>query len=776
MQRRGPLRQPGLAIAVIAPLALATAISAALFSIVDGLLCRPLPIANADRFLTVDYPASARRRSALVSMLTAPESRLDHERRFKSSPLFSQTIMAMSGGSFDAKVIRESGISVWSVEHTFFDRFGMQPRLGRLFNEGDESAMTAITNARTGVLPVILSYRLWSERFGGDSSCIGKTAQLLERSVLIVGVMPPGVKFPGETDLWTPVRSRSDARGFAELAPGATIEQVREAFPLLDFQDLRAGMRPAGAGAMLFILGAALGLFLLAWVQVASLMLASTSDRVREIAVKRALGARTSQIASQFAGEAAWLAGGALVAAWVMVPSLTETLIGLLPKELADGQYLRPELRTFVFAVGITLLGLAGLALVPLAIARRATPAILLTGAIGSSLSVARTRHRLLVVQLAFTVTLLYLAGLAAHSYFRILTFDYGFDAANVLMIEPDSSADALDMKRWSRFEVRVAELVDRLRLMPEVVAATALSDTPLPEYSLEVTNPLTAFDGKDVFGQSSRIVGVGDEFVEALGGTLLAGATFSDSRFRGGVGVVVINEALARQLSPIVSPIGKRIRTPYLDSVIIGVVKDLVDVAPDRPAAPVIYQPARERSITAHVIVVRTKSAVTGVIGELRQKVEAEFGAIRETQVRFLVDDLTRLYAPWRGRSSLLSLVAFWCLPLAVLGISGGLMFTVRTRAREIGLRMALGASPTQARRLVYRDAWRIVWRGALLGTVCGLVATRWMTNQLFGVSQLDWLTLLVVELLVVGLASIAALLPARRASAIDPAVALRD
>lgn len=781
---KGVLRRPGLAVAIVVPLAMATAVSASLFSIADGLFFRPLPLKNADRTVTVAMPTAGPRLSEIVDIFITPSKSQDFVQAFKHSPLFTATIPSAAGGNFHLGIIREIGLQVAAVDVRFFEHFGLSPAHGRLFTDDDQAAVLALPSGTTGVLPVILSDGYWKREFGGDVAVIGQQATIAERQVLVVGVMRPGVKFPGRTDLWTP-RGRGTAneiRGFAQLAQGATIEQIRSAFPLLDFTPLRESLRPKGAGAVLFIFGTALSLLLLAWVQVGGLVLTAAADRLREIAVRVSLGASTRRIVAHFAAESFWLAGAALVLAWMGVQPLTEALIVLLPPDLTSAQYLQPDWRTLLFCAVTTVVGFALLTLAPFGLTRRIAPVTLMRGVLGESLSAMRARKGLLVAQVAFTSLLLYVASLSAFSYLNVLRYDYGFDADNVVITEPPLPPSAgLRGQEWydevyAPQRGRVAAAAERLRHLPGVQVATPAMGSPIPTWRPEDRYAVRRFDGRLIDPIPAREFSGGPDIVETLGATVLAGTGFSDPEYRGRTDIVLINETLAKQLSPWMPVVGKRLRGESFDATIVGVIRDLVDSTPDTPAAPLVIRTAQLRSTVAHHILVRTSDGAQNMMPTIRKVLEEDFGPMRSTQLRLLADDVEKTVVPWRGRASVLGLVAALGLPLAVVGLSSGLFFLVRTRTRELGIRLALGAVPAQARAFVLAYTGRIVLIGSTIGVVAGALVGRAMDGQLFGVGAVSPTTTLTVGALVAGLAWCAAYIPARRASQVDPAIVLRS
>lgn len=668
---KGVLRRPGLAVAIVVPLAMATAVSAALFSVADGLFFRPLPLANAERTLSVGMP-TGERLSELVDIFINPAKAGDFVETFERSPLFTGTVGSAPGGNFNVKVVEEIGLQVAAVDIRFFERFGLWPAHGRLFTADDQATALALRAGLKGVLPVILSDAYWRREFGGDVSVVGRQATIAERQVLIAGVMPPGVKFPGRTDVWIP-RGRGTAgqiRGFAQLAPGVTIEQVRAAFPLLDFMHLRESIRPKGAEAVLFVFGTALALLLLAWVQVGGLVLTAAADRLREIAVRISLGATGRRIVGHFAAESFWLAGAALVLGWVGVTPITGLITDLLPNSLTDAQYLQPDTRTFLFCAAVTAIGFALLTLTPLGLTRRVAPLLLLRGVFSDALPTMQAGRGLLIAQVACTSLLLYVASLSAFSYLKVLRYDYGFDADNVVIIEPpmpsysgmtgQESAKVFDAQKG-----RVLASAERLRHLPGVRFATLVMDSPIQKWRPDLRNDVLRFDGLTIDPIPARMASGGPDIVETLGATLVAGTGFSDPEYRGRLDIVLINQTLAKQLSSIVPSVGKRLRGEYFDATIVGIIRDLVDSTPDTPAAPLVIQAAQHRNALAHQILVRTSGGAFSMIPTIRKVIEEDFGPMRSTQLRLLADDVEKTVVPWRGRASALALVAALGLPL---------------------------------------------------------------------------------------------------------------
>lgn len=770
------VRRPLLTLAVVLPLAVATAVTTALFNLVDGIYLRPLPLDNTDRVVAVRVPPrQTDRLSALVTVLASPQTRDEYVRAFRQSPLFATTVAASPGWGFHVRVAWEIQLSAAAVDVHFFDTFGLEPAMGRVFTVDDQAIADAAQPA--DLLPVVISDRYWRSVFGGSSDIVGTSTTIAERPVVVVGVMPPGVKFPKDTDVWTP-RARgplAQLQGFAHLAPGVTIEQARQAFPLLDFVGVRESLIPKEGTALVFIFGTGLTLLLLAGTQVSGLLLTSATDRIHEMRVRLSLGAGRRQMAAQFAGEAAWLTVGAFLLSLPGIPVLTNLITTLLPAELTATSYVDLSWRAYAFAALAVTAGFALLTLSPLVVIRRLTPFWQSQPSQTHARTSGPVRQRVLIAQIACTSFLLYIASLSAYSYLNVLTFNFGFDAENVVIIYPERQGP-FSVDAFMAHVARVADAAEPLKALPFVRFATPVMDSPLRDpVDTLMEGTINRLRGLSIAPITAREFSGGVDVIEALGAQVLAGTTFLDPEYRSRIDVVVINESLARKLSPLVPPIGQRIGGRYLDAVIIGIVRDLVDSKPEVPAAPLVIRRAGDRSTLQHRLLVRTTSPASAHLPALRSFIEDTFGPTRPTQLRLLADDVDTTRHPWRGRAAVLSLVASIGIPLAAVGLASALFFMVRTRTRELGIRMALGASPAQARMTVLASARRVAIAGGVIGTLAGVVAGRGMGSQLFGVTAASPVAVMAVALLLATIMGLASYLPARQVSKIDPALALR-
>jgi putative ABC transport system permease protein len=788
---RNCFRRPVLAGAVILPIALAIALNSALFSVLDGLLFRPLPFDRPSALVAIDYRRIDGRPPELMYLPTLSPEREALRQRVEET--LSASAQAGFVTHFQVDRLRDAGLQVMAVDSNFFPLLGLSPILGTGFSLDDERSPGARSLDSIEPLPVLLGHTLWQRLYGGDPNVLG-VHELAGRTVRIVGVMGPGVKFPGETNIWTPVSSERDrVPAYGRLREGTTVEQFASRFPELDVRPLREAVRPGDSRAIVVLFTAAGLLLLVAWVQVAALIFSGAVTRLQEIGVRLALGAGRGRLVRQFAVENALLAGGAFALAWLVAPPLTTFIVNTLPAELTQGQYLAPDVRTFLFTAAVSVAGLALLTLLPVDLVRRASPLRLLSGHVGGSpLQAERVRQGLLIAQMTLTVVLLYVAGLAVHSFARVTTLDYGFDVENVLIFSPGAVAGGAGSGRpIAEFTANMAErlrqldgIAEELRSLPGIVGAEQFRIVPLerrPPNEYEVT----ALAGQPVVPRIPvQTISAGPRFLEALGLELVAGYSFDDPAYASRRDVAVINETLARQLGrgPDVGPVPltrqvleRRITTSGRERLeVIGIVRDFVQRSPGEPTVGQIFAPIY--MVPGMTLAVRATPPVEEALPAVRATVERTFGDLPARHFGFLRDELRETLVPYRGQSMLLSLIAAFCLPLAAAGLAGALMYFVRVRTRETAIRMALGAEPSAVRRGVVTRAMMPVAAGIVLGIGLGVAAGRVVASQLFHVQAVDAVTIVAVCAVLFGLAWLAALIPARHACRIDPAAALRD
>jgi len=766
--------QPALTAAVVLPVGLAIAANTALFSVMDGVLFRPLPYRDAERLVHVDL---------------APYTELDGEARKQVIEALGQTSLLSERARVFRALLFEEGAEIvvdWQlvtteVSPSLFAMLGVSPAPGRSLRDEDEG----LFNPR----PAVLGYDLWQSRFGGDPKIVGRTVgipgAILDRRFLVVGVMPPGFDFPRGTNVWVARAGppRNVEPTYARLAPGVTVQQAAGRFRKVRFTPLREFVRPKGGFAVAFLLAATGLLMLVAWAQVAALLFARAAGRASEIAVRLALGASRWRLVRQFASEGGIVAVTALALAWAAVPSLTVFIVRLLPSEITVGQAIHPDQRTFLFACLLSATGVFLLALAPFEIIRRSAPLALLRGDIfgGVRMRAARIRTVLLVAQLAVTAMLLYLGGLAFHSFVRVTSVDLGFTPDKVLafrlptLVVPTRSREgiraAIDL-----YVQRAAETMEAVRALPDVKVVGA-GDRPFMSSQVPVATVTSSADPAEtpLRARNNQVL---PGYFETLGVRVLEGRGASERDLEGDR-VALVNETLARDLRRFGPVVGQQLRSSFAGPQaepyrVVGVVNDFVNERPDLPADPQVF--LFRRSPNPFLL-----ARVNGDVGQAAAAIRTVMARIWADRsggrnVVWLADEARRATAEYRARTILLAVLGLLCLPLALAGVGGALSYALRQQTREIAIRLAVGAEPGSIRRRVVGRA--LVWAvaGLLLGLAGGLGAGRWMSSYLFGVPSADPLTAIGVASVLAITAWVAALWPASRAARVDPAVALRD
>lgn len=764
---RGAFRQPGSSLAIAATLAFVIATNTALFSIVDGLFLRPLPFRDSD---------------ALVSLQPSDLVTRDYEQlrqlvvELPESPLLAGVAFDGPSDAFAAApdAVADLGLVVHSVSAGFFEVLGVAPFLGRFLDLRDD--------ADGDPLPVVVGHRVWRSVLGADPAVVGTAVTLAGRRVLVLGVARPQFDYPRGANVWVPggpaiASSYLRPWTLARLAPGVAVEPVRGRYPGLEVVALSEWIRPRGAQSVLFLFGATALLLLAAWVQVGALMLSRAAGRGAEVGLRLALGAGRRRLILQFVVEGAVLAVAALAAAWLATPALAEFITRQLPATVTAGQHLDPDGRTFGFAAALAVAGMMLLVVAPVDALRRAAPVVLLRGGVGTRRASAdRVRTALLVAQIACTTLLLTLAGLALHSDLRASRVDAGFDVAGVWQfllpsLPPELSGPAREAARLAR-QANVADTISALRAMDDVAGVGAANQPPL---AVGIRAAVRRPDQPDQPPLSARANFVAPGYFEALGVRLEDGATFDAAAYRGQPDVAVVNRALASELSRTGPVLGQSIRAMAWTGRVVGVIADVIDGPPDVPREPQLVIPPLPTT-ASNVILIRLTTPSGTVPAPVASLLERQWGAFAPRRFTPLAEDVAALTAPWRARSILFGLIAALCVPLAVVGLAGALLHTVRSRHREIAIRLALGADPGRVRRAIVGRALASAGAGVFVGLAGGIGIGQLMASQLFGVHPADPGTIAAVTAGMAAVAWAAAWWPARRAGRIAPAAALKD
>ena len=790
-------RAPGFTTVAVLTLALGIGANTAIFSVIHGSLLRPLPYADPDGLvrLTDAHPSFGG---------TGVDASLPNliDLRAGSRLMSASAMYRVISGNLAAEETADR-IPILYASSEMLGVLGLPPRLGRDLGPDDD---------RADAEPVaLLGDALWRSRFGADPGVIGRTTTIDARPVRIVGVLPGGFSFPGNPQLLMPLQHvgaelRRGSRsyfGIARLAEGADLaglrselqgifERLVEAYPE-DNEGFSTSAEPLAEHVVgrnrrsLLLLGGAVALVLLiACVNVANLLLVRAETRQRELAVRYSLGARRSGLLSMFLGEGLVLAltGGGLgvLAAYHGV----DLLVALYGGTLARADQIGVNGVVLGFALAVTLLTGVLVGLVPLLRVRTDDlHAFLKDGSRGSSGRDSALGRLLVVTEVALAVVVVTGAGLLANSMWRLQAVDLGVAGPDRVMTFTMSlpAASYPDAAAIGSF---VDELDAGLQALPGVQAVGFVNRLPL----LGGDNTSV-----HVFGDPSReahfvsVRFITQGYFAATGAPLLSGRWLDEMEYEEAVPSVVINETLARQLFGGEDALGQRIGSGYADDGlrVVGISADIAGGRPDRPAPPAFYLPLstvlRRFASEARAAndywgvsaLVRTAGEPQGLVPALRASVAALDPGLPINRLRTLQDIAVERLGVRRFAMSLFGVFATLALLLGAVGIYGVMSFGVARRSRELGMRLALGASRGSVLRMVLGQGIRLTAPGVVLGLVAALGSARLLDSLLFEVSPLDpWTYALVAAVLgVVALG--AAWLPARRATRVDPLVSIR-
>ena len=794
------VRWPGFTAVVVLTLALGIGANAAIFSVVNAVLLRPLPYAAPDRLVVV-LGAPTDGDSAKVGASSSYPDFADFRARgrsFSQLAAYSVRQTTVTGKSFEPAIVSGSPVTA-----NLFPMLGVSPLLGRNFLSEED---------RAGAAPVVIvSHEFWQQRLGGNPNVLGSPVSLNGRPATIVGVMRPRFGFPAGAEIWFPAAEPNDPRTRGQhsygivgrLAPGATIESAsREIAGLARQLELEYPAVNAKRGAriqamtdaivgdvrpqLLVLLGSVGLVLLIVCVNVANLFLARAAARTREVAVRTALGAGRARLARQFLTEsfvvtAIGSALGVVVAYWG-----SRLLVSRAPRSIPRASEIGIDGNVLLFLLALSVVTAIVFGVVPAMQMSRAMPiASLREGGRGMRGGLAQRglRQALVVSEVALAVVLVVGAGLLVKSFWKMQRVDPGFVPDRMLVVQiqlPQSRyAGYADGDRVRAF---YAALYSRIAARPEVQSVAVAMQHPLSpgwtsSFTIAGRQPPPAGQEPEA---SIRPVMPG--YFRAVGARLVRGREIQASDGTGAPGVVVINEAFARLHFPNEDPIGRRIeRASWWRGMpssfeIVGVVADERFQGPRAPADPATYFSLAQFTFNDNWLLVRTKGDAKAFVPTLRQMVWAMDRDLPLENVRTMDEILGESMADSRFNTVLLSLFAVVALLLAAIGIYGVLAYTVAQRTSEIGIRMALGAQRTSVLRLVVGSALGLAITGVAIGAAAAFFATRALEQLVFDVSTTDPVVFGLVALALTTVAGAAAAIPALRASRVDPIVALRS
>ena len=783
------LKRPGFTLIAIGMLAIGIAANTAVFSIADGLILRPFDFSNQDRLVMI--------------WTQMPSAGVHH----KYIPIALFTDWQEQNQSFDQLVRFSGGLDyltgahgpeqVWGnvVSANFFDALGVKAVLGRTLQKGEDEP------GRDKV--VVLRHSFWQRRFNSDPEIVGKTMAINERTYTIIGVMPEKFNFPAHFDgqYWTPFtldekKKRDYDHGahnaFGLLKPGASIEHanaelssiLRRAMPS-NHQEMNVHPSAQVVGMtddyvrdtkkyLPPLIGTVAFMLLIVCANLANMLFSRALGRRKEIAVRLALGASRRRLIGQMLTESMLLAlaGGFL---GLLMSILAVYLFkGAIPEEMArftpGFERLSINRIALLFNLLITMLTGVLFGLAPAwESSRPDLNESLKEGRKGTSSAGLRSRLRgaLVIGEVALSLVLLIGAGLMVRSFAAMLRDDFGFKPENLLIIDR-----ILHRGQESNVRNFYDQVLKRLETLPGVTAVGASNGLPMGANE----NALIGVAGPTPSGKIERLVNfrvVTPGYFNAIGMTMLRGRDFTEADNEHAPGVLIINEALARQFFPDQDVIGKRFG--LAESIIVGIVGDARDDSLDKAAAPGFYAPFAQTPRVEMGIVLRSTVEPEALIGSVRKMMKELYPAQPILGFKTMEQKIHERTAAKRIMTIVMGIFAGIALLLAAIGLYAIMAYAVSQRTHEIGVRLALGAPRSNILRLILVQGLKLTLAGMALGMIGGFALTKFMVSLLYGVSATDALTFILASLALVGATILACWLPARQATKVDPMVALR-
>ena len=804
-------RNPGFTAVAVLTLALGIGANTAIFSVVNTVLLRPLPYAHPERLVRVYSEFPKFQGGGLRRFWISPPEFMDLRREAKSWESLDAWVNTGVNLAGQAEPVR---VTASFVNGGMLPSLGVTPFLGRLITPADDNPGAPIT--------ADISYGLWQRAFGGDPGIVGRDTLLNGRKCTILGVLPQGFQFPpGEVDppeVWSslqidPAKPGSRSSHFlyllGRLKPGVSYRQAQDELdtlvqtwgkldvpgskehylspkdhPLVSYpfqEDVVRGVRPA-----LLMLLSAVGLVLLiACVNVANLLLARSEGRQREVAVRSVIGAGFSRLLRQFVTE------GMILSLLGAVLGMIFSAVGLsyiktsaaisIPRASEIGL----DWRVLIFAVAISILTGVFFGLAPVFhLIVRDLHESLKSGAnaISSSAGAKRFREILVVMELGLALVLLIGTGLMIRAFWKLQEVDPGFDPQHVVTMSVTlSSADYPDPQKQLSFWTRLQEIVSALPGIKAAGLASGLppqrqlnaNDTQIENFVMTKGGPVQNVDFWQI---------VNKDYFQAMGIHLIEGRLFDERDGPGAPNVAIVNQSMARMFWGNQSPIGRRVRPGFTDPwcTVIGVVADVKNAGLDQPTGTELYLPfnqpqGRDNGIRKLYIVLRASGDSSILVHAVRKEVHNLEPRVPLAEVRTMGDVMSAAQSRPRFLTTLLSLFSSVALILAAVGIYGVISYSVAKRTTEFGLRVALGAQPNDVLKLAVGQGVVLVLAGIALGLGGAFALTRFLSSLLFGIRATDPVTFGIVTLLLGAVATLASYLPARRATKVDPMVALR-
>lgn len=787
-------KAPAFTFFAVLTLALGIGANTSIFSVVRGILLRPMPFAEPGQLATL-WSTAGGRSYPYFSPLNLADIKAQN-RTFAALAFFNTDAAVLTGRGEPVR------LHVGSVSADLFDVLGVRPIAGRV-------TFTAAEDAENGANAVLLNETLWRTRFGADTTIVGTSVMLDGRAYPVVGIVPAASAWPADAQIWLPlqINPQKVSRGavyvqaVGRVKPGVTIAaasadvgaimtRLAAEYPGAnkgvgaEVRELRGAVTGPVEGPLVILLAAVTLVLLIACVNVANLLLVRGVGRAPEMAVRAALGAGRGRLARQLVAESLLLAALGGVVGTVVAWLATRGLIAMAPSSIPRLDAVHMDATVLAVALGLTLITGLVFGLVPARQVVRASVSDTLReggrGARGGRAS-TRARSTLVVAEVALAVMLVVGAGLLVQSFRRLMDVDPGFRTDHIVAFSV--SLPGATYAEPARMDAFVTDLMTRLQAQPGVRDAGLVMALPLTPFSFGFSflideHPKPA-DGEEPVAQV-RVASSG--YFTTLGIPIVRGRGFNDHDRTGETPVLLITEQAARQFFPNDDPIGKHVRMGWGDGKggrvggeIVGVVRDVKPSSLAAAARPQIYLPFAQREVSSFAVVMRATGDPAAVLRGAGQALHAIDPNLPMTDPRTMDAVVSASVAQPRFYMTLLAAFAALALVLSAIGIYGVIAYIVGQRSREIGIRIALGASARTVLAMVLREGVAMTATGLVLGIAGALALTRFMSRLLFEVTPTDPATYGTTIGVLVGVAVAASLAPAIRAAREDPTVAMR-
>jgi predicted permease len=786
-------RNPSFSAIAIATLALGIGGITAMFSAFDAVLVRPLPYADADRLVMIwddmgKSDVTSRHNPTPAEWIEWRQ----HNSVFTDLATSQPNDVTLSGDGDPEQ------IPARKVAWTFWSVLGVQPALGRTFTEDEDNK---------GVHAVLISYGLWQRRFGGSADIVGRTILLNDEPYEVIGVMPQAFYFmpSREIDLWTPASfppwmrrnfTWHDSHIVARLKPGVTLEQARQSMRDLSLQvtakdfrgphavivvPLREEIAGKTRAALIVLLSASVALLLIACVNLANLLLSRSAARGREVTVRTALGASRGRLVAQFLTESMVLAALGTLGGLALALPVMRFLERLVPEAMGIAR-LTLDWRVLAFSAAVGIAAAVVFGLVPALRGSRVSPQEGLRDGGRGTLGPRSHwfRHALIITETALAVVLLTCGGLLLQTFQHLRNTDIGMRSERLLTFETP-------LFRYKDFDRRVAFInaeVEKVRAIPGVISAGSIDLIPFTNFANATFYRLEGQPKESSSTQVALIRNVTRGYFATVGARLREGRFFDASDRKSDAPVAIVNEPFAKRHFAGRSPLGTRFKFGSLGEkgywyTIVGVVQQIPESGVLEEVKPAVYRVREQCEQIDNLnagIVVRTAVEPASIVSAVRQAIwslDKDQPIARIQTMEELVD--RQLSTPSQS-TALLSAFALLALLLASLGIYGVLSYAVAQRTNEIGVRMALGATSREILLSFSKRGLMLTLAGLAIGLVLAAIAARSMTALLYGFQPDYAPTVALVSLILLAVAALACFVPARRASRVDPVVALRS